>query len=105
MKIIGRTENANLVEATDLELANVSGYNWERSHPIAKNNGRFAFDIGASFQVHETFEFVQRLRQNQQKCADAAVVMKALSDMLAHQLPDAFLPPAQTTEKTDDSQI
>lgn len=99
MKIIARTSNGYLVEASEDELAVAAGYRgsysdqWRR---ITQNGTRSI--IGVSIQVIDAFRYHTQIEDNQEKAKSAAGVLRALAEMIENGLPNVVLPPPAEEE-------
>lgn len=106
MKIIGKTSDGYIVEATADELAQAAGYRhafeapgWQRDHGSYSVGN---FSIGTRFKPKETHKFLNDLRDNEQKVRDAAAQLNALAQMMTVALPTTVVPPPSkpSTEET-----
>jgi spore maturation protein SpmA len=98
MKIIGKTENGYIVEATDDELAHAAGYHAGYAAPGWDANlggrwGRGAFPIGTKLKVTDAHRYMQELRNGEDKARDSAAQLKALATMISAALPTTVIPP------------
>lgn len=101
MKILGRTANGYLLEATERELANASGYShyelgiWKRataSNRIGLDN-RADLCIGTELDVGPALDFLTKLRDHEKRARDAAGVLKHMAEMIEGGLPTTVVAP------------
>lgn len=102
MKVIGKTINGYMVEATADELAAACGFGssyndtWRRYHG---HSGEKL--VGATLEVETEIRFHNRVKQHQKEAGSAANTLRALADLIGGALPDVVIP-AGTEEKADD---
>lgn len=105
MKIIGKTENASLVEATHEELLRTAGCS-DMEDFMKQNGGTYVdqksgykwdwkFQIGATFDIVSTYEWVQKLRSQEKQILASADILGNLSEMLRQGIPSAIIPPPE----------
>lgn len=97
MKILGKTRNGYLVEATTVELLNASGYSDSAFYgrepiPGADEHNR-GFAIGADIKVSATFKYLEKLRANEEALVKAASMLGSLHDFVQAGLPSTVVPP------------
>lgn len=98
MKVIARTANGYLVEATADELANAAGYNSAYGAPGAiRRDGQYsyeyAFPIGTEIKPAATHVYLQKLREHEEKCKSSAAFLRGMADMLDAAMPTTIVPP------------
>lgn len=82
MKIIARIDSSRLlVEMTEREVANVSGYNREAQVPYAGHYND-AFRCGAEYQVSPAWDRLQQQAKAAEQLEDVSKTLSALSDLV-----------------------
>lgn len=99
MKIIGKTEDGYLVEATDKEICYAAGYRYTTQMPNASKYGD-TFRIGTVVNVTTAHVFIHDLRENETKCRAAAALLCGMAQMIEGAMPTTIIPP-KTGENDD----
>lgn len=105
MKIIGKTDNGYLVEATETELAIAAGFNssYDGSWPFRENR---SIPSGTKIDVTAARDWHSRIRNDShgaKKCVD---LLRGLAEMIDGALPDVVIAPLATKaeeSKNDDA--
>lgn len=105
MKIIGKTKDSFLVEATHEELLRAAGCR-DMEEFVKQNGGEYVdqksgykwdwkFQIGATLDIVSTYEWVQKLRAQEKQILASADILGNLSEMLRQGIPSAIVPPPE----------
>lgn len=108
MKIIGRTKDGVLCEATDEELAHISGVahvgNIDKTklHRVGVtrySDGWLELNIGVEIQVSPMWDWMTKARDTFKKITDTGKLLHGLADVLENAPPEALVEPDEA--KTD----
>lgn len=100
MKVIGRTGNGILVEATDDELSRVSGVAYtssvdktltHREGVSGYSDGWRAFNVGAEIQVSPMWDWMKTAREQFEKITKMATLLHGVAEILANAPPPALV--------------
>lgn len=86
MKVIGRTQNGLIVEASISEMCSVCGFDYESERRDARNkaearNGysrKDAFEIGDDIQVNALFGMIRGIQGHDRKLTEAKAMLQAV---------------------------
>lgn len=92
MKVIGKTQNGFLVEASEDELAKCAGFETTWHMPIIKDRHPRTWHLGDEIKVTETHTYLGKLRANERQVKDSAQFLRAMADMVAGALPSTIVP-------------
>lgn len=104
MKVIGRTANGVLVEATDEELARVSGKGYpgsvdktltHREGVSGYSDGWAAFNIDAVIHVSPMWDWMTEARKQFGKLASTANLLRGVAEILENAPPPALVEPEE----------
>lgn len=109
MKIIGKTKDGFLVEATEQELIHVAGYRYEGSFRDAspecwesKNNGGWgsthSLKVGTEIAPAPGFKKLIDLRDSESSLHATGKTLRHIADMLEGAMPVTMIPPADETQ-------
>ena len=99
MKIIGKTVDGYIVEATGEELAKAAGYYGLREIPgvkqISTGYGGYLYElpVGTKILPSRTHNYLNALRDNEDKVRQSEGMLRALADMLRAALPTTIILP------------
>lgn len=105
MKVIGRTDKGALVEATDDELARVSGVAYtsmvdttltHREGVSGYSSGWRAFNVGVEIQVSPMWDWMKAAREQFAKIISTATMLTGVAEILMHAPPVALVEPPKT---------
>lgn len=100
MKIIAKTANGYIVEATADELAHAAGYysaySWAREEKRPESEG---LRIGTVVDTSMTHRWMMRLREQEKGVRGAAAFMRQLADHVEAGLPSTIVPPPEEEAK------
>lgn len=98
MKIIARTGDGYLVEASGGELASAAGYGHPKEIPgwlsERYDSWRGHIPIGTVIEASRVHEYLSQLRKKEAEIKQCEGMLRALADMLARALPTTVIPPA-----------
>jgi hypothetical protein len=104
MKIVGRTDAGYLVEATELELANVAGHAYAHQAPWAQKRGSgYGHDAkpiptGTVIEVTNRFQHLLAMETREADVREAAGTLRALATLAEKTLPSVLFPPEPEAE-------
>jgi|WetSurMetagenome_2_1015567.scaffolds.fasta_scaffold01778_19 hypothetical protein len=97
MKILGKTGNGYLVEATATELSNAAGYLNPYQTPgycITDSYTKSGeFPIGQIIEATVAHSYLNVLRQAEERVRASELTLRALADLLSKALPTTAIPP------------
>ena len=97
MKIIGKTGHGFLVEMSSSEIAYCGGYIADNRVPGWRSTSSYAgegtFPVGLEIEVTKIFQYLEKLRDHEDKVRSSAAFLRGMADMIDLGLPTTVVPP------------
>jgi hypothetical protein len=107
MRVIAKTDNGYLVEATGDELAHAAGYRLVNSNiPGARvergsYSDEWVLPINTKVDVTAAHNYLHELRQQEDKVKSSAAFLRGMADMMDAALPTTIIPPNEAEKDAE----